>query len=150
MFKAMQGLKWREITIRFIEPESVRVKARKCSKTFGYEAMGFKNRNSRESKPNKCWETLKVLAIATTTSRTLTDTLPPQTDVKRRVSRLRDVLQEFFGITDDPILYHHTTYKPAFILTAEEHVIKREHNRVRPDDEDEENLDAQMQHPANW
>ena len=67
--------------------------------------------------------------------------MPPQTNFKRRVSRLRVALQEFFGIQGDPIPYT-TTYKPAFSLTAEEHVIRYAHDQVA--DEDEEDIEAVM------
>lgn len=146
IFKTMDGLKWSEVVMTFIEPGAVRIKARGKSETFTYEAMGFKDRKSRTAKPNLCWNTLLTLAIVTNTDKALTDKLPPQTDFKRRVSRLRDALQEFFGIKDDPIPYT-TTYKPVFVLSVEEHVIVGAHAQMGPDDEDEEDTDALMQQP---
>ena len=122
VFKNMDRLTWNDILITFIEPESVRIKARGKSETFTYDAMGFKNRNLVNAKPNKVWDTLRTLAIVTNTDKTLTDALPPQTDFKRRVSRLRDALKHFFGIKDNPISYVGTAYKPVFTLTAEEDV----------------------------
>jgi hypothetical protein len=117
------------------------------SKTFTYEAMGFKNRNLVNAKPNKVWDTLRVLAIVTNTDKTLMDALPPQTDFKRRVSRLRDALKNFFGIKGNPISYVGTAYKPVFTLTAEEDVIRGVRDQTVPDEEDEGDIEVLMWRP---
>lgn len=135
-FKNMVGLSWGEITMTFIEPEAVRIRAGGESRTFTYEVMGFKNHQSRMAKPNLVWDTLRTIAIVINTDKNLTDALPPQTDFKRRVSRLRVALQEFFGIEDDPIPYDAGGYRPAFSLTVEDHVIRHVRDRGIDDAED--------------
>jgi hypothetical protein len=143
IFRTMTELKWSEVSITFIEPEAVRIKARAVSKTFTYEAMGFKNQRSLVAKPTKVWDTLRTLAIVTNTDKTLADVLPPQTGFKRRASRLRVALQEFFGIEDDPIPYD-GGYKPAFVLAIEDHVKRHVRDRVRDrsiDSEDEGDIE---------
>jgi hypothetical protein len=136
-FKTMEGLKWSEVVMTFTGPEEVRIKARGKSETFTYEAMGFKDPRGRMAKPNKLWDTLLTRAIVTNTSKTLTDTLPPQTNFKHRVSRLRDALKAFFGIEDNPFPYANG-YNPTFILTVEEQVIRHARARLAADGEDAE------------
>lgn len=143
-FNDMDGLEWREVSMMFIEPERVRITARGVVKTCTYEAMGFKNRVKRDGSPNKCWETLRILAIVSTTTRTFSDLLPNNTDLRKRISRLRKALKKFFGIMGDPIP---KGYEPAFNLTAEEHVIQNTRERLfANDDEDEEDIASIMQH----
>ncbi|MCA1601444.1 MAG: hypothetical protein LC776_07330, partial [Acidobacteria bacterium] len=147
IFRTMTGLKWSEVSIAFIEPEAVRIKARGAIRTVTYEAMGFKDQQSRMAKPNRVWGTLRTLAIVTSTSKTLPDTLPPRTDFKRRVSRLRGSLQAYFGIEDNPIRYTGGEYKPAFSLIAEEHVNRGVRDQLVPDAEDEEDIAEFMSRP---
>jgi hypothetical protein len=147
IFRTMTGLKWEEVSITFTEWQAVRIKARGESKTFTYEVMGFKNQQSLMAKPNKVWDTLRTLAIVASTSKTLKDEVPPRTDFRRRVSRLRDALQVFFGIEDDPIRYAGGEYDPAFILIAEEHVAREAHDQLVSDAEDEEDIAEFMSRP---
>jgi hypothetical protein len=147
VFKGMDGLTWGEINMTFTERDAVRIRARGRSETFTYDAMGFKNQQSRLAKPNKSWETLLTLAIVTNTGKTLADTVQPQTDFKRRVSRVRRALRDVFGINGDPLPYGADGYKPAFSLSAEEHVIRHVRDRVKPHDEDEEDIEELMCRP---
>lgn len=174
IFKAMDELKWNEVSMRFDEPDAVRIKARDKSGTFGYEAMGFKNKQTKTAMPNKVWNTLQTIAITTTTDKTLSDVLPPATNFKSRVSELRNVLKAFFGIKDNPILYAERVYKPAFILVIEPHVIAKirenpstnnrtsegevvdenpaedYNNNIRDDEDEEENYAEEMSQPPTW
>jgi hypothetical protein len=123
-FTAMPGLRWDEIIITFAEPEAVRVKARDKTETFTYDAMGFKHRKSREAKPNRCWSLFRGLAMVSTSDKTWSEACPTS-NLKRGMARLRDQLQLFFRIHADPIVFKKDGYQPAFILTIEEHVIRK-------------------------
>jgi hypothetical protein len=128
-FTSMDGLTWAEITITFIETESVRIRARGKNETFTFDAMGFRHRTTYMAKPNECWKTFLHLAIVSTFDKTWNDVSLTQ-DLKKRISRLRVQLQQFFGIADDPIAFRKSVgYQPAFNLTAEEHVIQDMHRR---------------------
>jgi hypothetical protein len=133
----MANLKWGEISIVFTELEAVRIRARGTNQTFTYDAMGFKNRGSLIAKPNATWQTLLTLAIISNTARTLSDESSPQINFKRRVSRLRDCLQSFFGISDDPISYHRRNYHTTFALGIESHVEGAMRERIRLGDGEE-------------
>ncbi|MGH8584633.1 MAG: hypothetical protein ACREWE_00060 [Gammaproteobacteria bacterium] len=151
IFQDMDGLTWPEITMTFIEAESVRVRARGRNETFTFDAMGFRHRTSQMAKPNECWKTFLHLAIVSTTSRSWNDVADNQ-DLKKRISRLRDELQRFFGIADNPIVFRKGIgYQAAFNLTAEEQAVRNTRERYTDlADEDEGDDIQQVMSEAPW
>ena len=138
--------------LTFIGPESVRVRARDRHETFTFDAMGFRHRTSLMAKPNECWKTFFRLAIVNTFDKTWDDVsrIP---NLKRRISRLRGELKQFFGIHDDPIVFSKSAgYTPAFNLTAEEHVIRNTCERYtdRTDEDEDDDIQQLMSEAPGW
>lgn len=97
---------WAEIEIRFTSDERVQVyRAGQSAETLNYSELGLEDR--RSGKPNKTWAVLMEFA------KRGDNTIPPPNRAgtewvaeAKRIGRLRQVLMNYFGLSDDPLVYN--------------------------------------------
>lgn len=104
LFPSIPGLEWKELTITFVLPDTIRVQARHISRNYSYDEIGFGDkRQKRYSKPNTCWTFLKTLALQSGGIM-----LPSKQKLKQHelmthiVTDLRKILRTLVPIEDDP------------------------------------------------
>jgi hypothetical protein len=116
-FRSMEGLKWAEITIKFVDGHTVRISARQTKESFSYKEMGLDD--ARTGNPNEQWKLLKTLAD---NHGTLDWEDSEATDLnKKRKQNLSKALKIFFGIDDDPFYPYreHNGYRTKIKLLPE-------------------------------
>lgn len=94
----IDGLKWDEITIKFIDGYNVKIKVRDNVYNKDYKEMGFDD--SKTKKPNTQWELLKILS-KTRGSITWKDSEATRKNKKKK-QLLSEGLKNYFQINDDP------------------------------------------------
>lgn len=102
-----EGLRWNEISVRFLNNEEVLIKYRGETFSTGYAAMGFCNKRSKSF--NKQWGMFIDFAknngiLPTNKSYFLKECFDKTKQQKRKLSQ---TLQNYFGIKDDPFQKHH-------------------------------------------
>ena len=100
-FPTPTDAKWSDVSIRFIDGETVSIRVGDISGTHVYGEIGMIDRRSK--RPDKQWELLRALAkvygVLTWNSRDA-----DRNNQKRR-GKLATALQQFFRIDGDPIIY---------------------------------------------
>ena len=101
-FPSPSGLCWEAITISFVSDESVRVSAKRVSKTYTFTDMGFRD-GRKGDRPNSRWSILKKLAEHE--GRLDWDsnlTAKQRNCLQAAIGFIKRCLQAMTGLTDDP------------------------------------------------
>src|SRR5262245_38586788 len=118
-FCELPGLQWKEVSITFVSDNSVKIQARTIVKTYSFITMGFAD-TRKVDQPDSRWVILRSMAEAGgEISRKNKGTLHRlHASVKTAVKEIRQRLQEFLGISDDPFCSYRKVraYKPKFKL----------------------------------
>ena len=100
-FRDMDGLRWQEVKIQFVDEETVEVSARHVAVKFTYKEMGLEDGRTRNpSKPDQEWKLLKWLAD--NHGQLSWDDTSGVFSVKKRKEHLAKKLRSFFGLSEDP------------------------------------------------
>jgi len=97
-FRSIEGLRWQEIQIRFLDGDNVRITAKETTATVGYKEMGFED--SRNHNPNTQWALLKILAQ--NECEISWEDASARDNIKKQKQLLSEKLQAYFGIEEDP------------------------------------------------
>lgn len=99
-FPTPPGTKWEDISIIFIDGETVKITVGSICKTKTYSQMGFMN--TKNGKPNKQWNDLEDIAgcYGMLSWDTPSKDLPYKR--KKRKQLIADTLKSFFNLPDDP------------------------------------------------
>ncbi len=122
------GTRWEDITIRFLDGESVQIKAKELSIKRTYQNIGLVDHKSN-LKPNKQWQFFSDLSKL---HGKLTWKDPKATlKVKKKKSLLSKALREYFQLKEDPFYPYKEVkaYKTKFKLipeSGEEYTLKPE------------------------
>jgi hypothetical protein len=117
-FPSPSGIKWSDITIRFLSEESVRIIARDVKEVRNYAEMGFMD--DRTKSYNLLWMALLEFGKNGGEISWKTMGLRPEIQknlkLKSHTKRLRKHLKQFFGIEDDPFMPYRRekAYKTKF------------------------------------
>lgn len=110
--------KWTDITITMETIEKVKIKIKgQSAKTFLFSDLGFKNQTTNQ--PDRNWLLLRELAK---NNGEITPASGKIKDAKKRVSDLRSVFAEIFGLPGTSAIRYDTkvhSYKSAFHLSSE-------------------------------
>jgi hypothetical protein len=120
-FPQLDGLKWEEVTIAFISEESIKISARKISKTYTYAEIGFKDNRKREGSDTR-WPFLKGMAqnqgeLSWHTPLEIKD----RDRAKAAIRDLRKRLRAIVNINDNPFFSYrkYNMYRTKFTLRDE-------------------------------
>jgi hypothetical protein len=97
-YARMNGLRWQEITIKFVDPESVRIAAREQKAVFSFRDLLCED--SRKRQPDSQWKLLKWLAD--NHGELSWEDTEASDDIKTRKYLLSKSLKKFFNIIEDP------------------------------------------------
>jgi hypothetical protein len=97
-FESIKGLKWEDISIRFVDGHNVKIKAKGTQASVGYKEMGFED--SRSLNPNSQWGLLKLLADHN--GRLSWESSQANPSFKKKKQLLSRGLKSYFGIQEDP------------------------------------------------
>lgn len=115
-FPSPSGIKWSDITIRFLSEESVQIIARNVMEVRNCAEMGLMD--NRTKNHNKLWHVLLLFGKLRGEISWKMMGLPPgiQRNLKTHIKRLRKHLKQFFGIEDDPFMPYRRekAYKTKF------------------------------------
>ena len=116
-FQAMEGLRWQDVQIKFVDGHTVRIMAKGTTETVDYKEMGFDD--SRAHKPNSQWALLGLLAQ--NEGEISWGDSAAKDSVKKRKQVLSDTLKAFFHIDDEPFYPYRDekAYRTKFTLKAE-------------------------------
>lgn len=98
--KLPAGTQWHQITIKFLNDDTVFIIVREFKRQANYIEMGFADKRGKKHLPNKQWELLRLFAKKSGVMN-LTD---KEFDFanKKRKQMLAETLQAYFGLEDDP------------------------------------------------
>jgi hypothetical protein len=120
-FPTPPGTTWEQVTIEFANDEHVKVVAGNIEDHRSFAEIGFADRRKVADTPDRLWELL--VALAEREGRASFDDpssplMAPSDDMKRRFSDLRQRLQAYFGIQEDPLepYAHVNGYQTRFVL----------------------------------
>lgn len=117
-FPSPPDLRWKDVTIEFVSDQSVRVTALDKSRRYTFAEIGFKD-GRRGDMPDGRWAYLRLFAK-------MHGEIPPSTDlgakiwrgVPKAVQDIRQRLQVFMGINEDPFMPYHDVsgYMTRFVI----------------------------------
>jgi hypothetical protein len=116
-FPTPPGCAWSAIKVRFLDMETVSISAAGIVGRYHYSEMGFANLNNK--RPSVQWELLRAFARG---YGTLTwDSPGANRKNQKRRERLSAVLNDFFGLPDDPIhwMADQCGWQTKFVLEPE-------------------------------
>jgi hypothetical protein len=93
--------KWEDVEIEFLSDERVQIWMRDESRTLNYAELGFMDK--RSEKPNQPWIMLRTLAELGGTLEDSAVARKKWSAVEKHIQRIRAVLCNHFGLSDDPI-----------------------------------------------
>ena len=104
-FRYMADLEWRDITITFVNEESIRVSAKNERRNYNYTEMNFADKRKGD-RPDSLWGLMRGMARI---GGRIPTNAPGLLDMKNRgktekqIQTIRKRLKEFFNITTNPI-----------------------------------------------
>jgi hypothetical protein len=108
---------WDAIEISFTSEERVQIRIGVTTETRNYTDFGFED--ARNGKPNRAWETLRVLAEEDGTIQDAAKTGRTWPRVEKRIQEIRKVLRKHFRISADPIPFvEGTGYQARFKISC--------------------------------
>lgn len=117
-FPKLDGLRWNEVTIKFVSNDSVRITARGIRRTLSFSEMGFRDSRKADS-PDQQWILLKYMARNGGELRWNDPNPPPdQSKAKHKIKHIRKRISEVLHIDNDPFEPYRKfgCYKSRFIL----------------------------------
>jgi hypothetical protein len=102
VFPTLAELRWEEVSITLLTEDSIKISARKTSKTYTFAEIGLRDRRTH-NKPNAMWTLLKALANSGGSVRWGDRAEFEKRDrIKATFKGLRAKLKAIIGIADDP------------------------------------------------
>jgi hypothetical protein len=92
---------WEHIEISFLSDERVQIRSGQHTETCNYAEFGFSD--GRNERPRQAWTVLRVMAESNGIVRNAQKTGGDWPRVEKRIQEIRKLLQEYFGLSGDPL-----------------------------------------------
>ncbi|MBM4263546.1 MAG: hypothetical protein FJ145_19215 [Deltaproteobacteria bacterium] len=97
-FAALNGLKWQDITIQFVNGHEARISANSTTATLDFKDMGFEDGRNRQ--PNSQWALMRLLADRK--GQISWDDSEAADRIRKQKQLLSESLKDFFHLNEDP------------------------------------------------
>jgi hypothetical protein len=116
-FGSIEGLRWQDINIRFVDGHGVKIAAKDIALTVDFKQLGFEDARTRN--PNSQWDLLKLLAKGG--GQLSWEDSEASDNFKKKKQLLSNTLKAYFQIDEDPFFPYRSekAYRTKFKLKAE-------------------------------